>query len=81
MKKHIMKKILIFLFIIPISSLVLVGCHKMQGAGTDIKGAGKSLEESASPASPPSYAPPCVMLDESSGHYEQKPGGHEKKLH
>jgi predicted small secreted protein len=37
--------------------LVLVGCHTMEGVGTDVKEAGKSLERSAEKNKPNS--PPC----------------------
>ena len=44
-KKKQNKKLSFFIFLIV--PLVLCGCHTMEGAGTDIKQAGKALERSA----------------------------------
>ncbi|MBY0501995.1 MAG: entericidin [Alphaproteobacteria bacterium] len=45
--------------IILILPLVLVGCHTMEGVGTDVKEAGKSLERSAERHKPNSPSCTC----------------------
>ena len=53
-KKEALTKIMIL--ILP---LIVVGCHTMEGVGTDVKEAGKSLERSAERHKPNSPSCSC----------------------